>query len=268
MPEGPEVKIITNSLNKLVKNTVLADLKIKGGRYEKTTIENYDSFFLLPESERKVISVNCKGKFIWFKFKTWSLWNTLGMSGGWTITDCKHCDIEFITNKTIIWFKDHRHFGTLKFCDSEKLLETKLNSIGYDMLSDDIDKNTFIKVLDKHHTKTLPKCLMNQSIFSGIGNYLKAEVLYASKISPFRKIKNLTYEEKVTLFNNIKSIIMASYRAGGASIRNYSDIYNNDGKFTFEFKVYNQKEDSFGHKVEKVKTDDGRTTHWVEEIQK
>ena len=26
-------------------------------------------------------SVHCKGKFIWFKFDNFTMWNTLGMSG-------------------------------------------------------------------------------------------------------------------------------------------------------------------------------------------
>lgn len=268
MPEGPEVKIITEQLNDKISNKKLLKVEILGGRYQKNgPPENYEDF--VKNLPLQISQVNCKGKFIWFSLeKDWSIWNTLSMSGGWSMTPAKHSDVKFVFDDFSIWFTDQRHFGTFKFCSKCDELDSKLNSIGPDLLSDkSILCQNFVNKIKKYPKYALPKILMEQKIFSGIGNYLKAEILYLSKISPYRKILDITDQELETLFTNTITTINNSYKARGATIRNYSDIDNNSGEFTFKFQVYNRKFDSNGFTVLREKTNDGRTTHWVKEIQ-
>lgn len=268
MPEGPEVKTITDELEKLLNNKILVSMEILGGRYKNKTPENFELF--QQSLPLKINKVNCKGKFIWFQLDdNWSIWNTLGMSGGWKTEPIKHSDVKISVDDLDLWFTDQRHFGTFKFCNNPIELQKKLQSIGPDLLSDDTyTLDQFISKIKKYKQHALPKILMEQTIFSGIGNYLKAEVLYASKISPLRKIEDISDLELETLFQNIKKIIKSSYLAKGATIRNYSDLSNNSGGYSFEFKVYNRVTDDFGNHVVKTQTNDKRTTHWVTEIQK
>ena len=280
MPEGPEVKIMTQGLQKNLQGKTLNAIVILGGRYLKKSPDNFLEFNkLLPT---KILEIGCKGKFIWFKFKDdWTMWCTLGMTGGWKINKEKHSHIEFnITHQTdkdiqvsnyetfSIWFTDMRNFGTIKFSNSQKEFQKKLKSIGPDILSDDsFTVEQFIKIIRKHNKHSLPKVLMNQCIVSGIGNYLKAEALYDAKISPHRKLEDITDEELTSLFTSIRTIITNSFKARGATIKNYSDINNNKGQYIFEFQVYNQKKDKNGYKVIKELTNDKRQTHWVKEVQ-
>ena len=269
MPEGPEVKTITDELVKILNNKTLTNISILGGRYKKNgNPEMFEEF--ISKLPMKINNVRCKGKFIWFELEyNWTIWNTLGMSAGWKLEPVKHSDVKFVCEDLNIWFTDQRHFGTLIFCNDCSKFNTKLSSLGPDLLSDDtITSDQFIKKIRKYPKNTLPKILMEQKIFSGIGNYLKAEVLYAAKISPLRNIEDISDQELSLLFTSIKTIILNSYKCKGATIRNYSDLSNNDGNYSFEFKVYNKKYDQFGNKVIKTKTKDGRTTHWVSEIQK
>jgi formamidopyrimidine-DNA glycosylase len=39
------------------------------------------------------------------------------------------------------------------------------------------------------------------------------------------------------------------------------------GDFKFKFKVYSQRKDPLGYSVIREATADGRTTHWVSEVQ-
>ena len=64
-----------------------------------------------------------------------------------------------------------------------------------------------------------------------------------------------------------RKIIKDSYNQGGASRRDYKKVNGDEGVFQYNFKVYAQKEDPLGNKVIREKTKDGRTTHWVPEIQ-
>lgn len=268
MPEGPEVKVITTELNQHLENSILKEFVVLGGRFIKTPIENIDTF--QSNLPLKINSVNCKGKFIWFDLENnWSIWNTLGMSGGWKQIKEKHSHIKITTDNLDLWFTDTRRFGTIKISNNPSELKKKLESIGPDMLSDsEFSETDFIKIMRKYNKKELPKILMEQKIVSGIGNYIKAEALYESKISPLRKIEDISDSELKTLFKSIRSIITKSYKCNGATIKNYSDLANNLGEYCFNFKVYNQNKDVNGYNVLKTKTNDGRTTHWVSEIQK
>ena len=109
---------------------------------------------------------------------------------------------------------------------------------------------------------------MNQKIVSGIGNYLKAECLYESKISQHRLCSQITQEESDNLFHTCRKIIRRSYESGGATISTYRQPNGEKGLYSRRFAVYNQKHDPFGHLVVKEKTLDKRTTHWVPEVQK
>ena len=109
---------------------------------------------------------------------------------------------------------------------------------------------------------------MNQKLFSGIGNYLKSEILYACKLSPHRLASSLTETDIKNIYTNSKKIAKESYNQGGASVRDFSNIYDEKGMYTNILKVYFQKEDPNGNKVVKETTKDKRTTHWVPEIQK
>lgn len=272
MPEGPECRIIGEQLNSLLQNKSINDIIINGGRYKTHSHPfGYDNFVKNIKQNNTIIEwVKVKGKLIYFKFSNgYYLFNTLGMSGGWIKNDKKHCDIQLIYDKNQkIWFCDSRHFGTLKFINSEDELNKKLKTLGSDVLSDDfISKDQFIKLLRKYEKWDLSKFLMNQSKISGIGNYLKSEILYQTKINPTTLIKNLHNTLLEELYDNILMICRDSYNKKGVSVRDYRDTNQEYGTYHNKLKVYNRKTDDNGYKVQKIRTKDNRTTHWVSEIQ-
>lgn len=283
MPEGPEVTVIRNGLHKLLQNQYIHqfDYNFKTSRYFKKKPTGYNDF--IEELPTKVESVNSKGKFIYFKFDNgWYLYNTLGMSGGWymKLKEHPHLVVSYHKNKTAkedthkkIWFIDQRHFGTFKFVKGETELNKKLKTIGPDLLNDTITNEEFIKKYRKYDHKKIDNVLNDQKIFSGIGNYLKAEILYMAGISPHSLIKNIPNWKLEELLISIKDRITTSFKLGGASVQHYSDLENKDGKFHAYFKVYKKKVDEFGNKVisERVsKPNDPKSqkTYWVPNIQK
>lgn len=264
MPEGPETKIITDGLkNKLLGRTI-TKAYILGGRYSKKEPEGW-KLFSFP---LKVTEVGCKGKFIFVSLeKDFHIFNTLGMTGGWSGTSRKHSRVLFcLDNGEEIYFNDIRNFGTLKLVNKKSSLKEKLDSIGPDMLSEDISLDLFTKRI-KSSKKTVVEALMNQSIVSGVGNYLKSECLYFSRISPHRLVSGLTDIEISTLNNVIKSVIRESYRTGGATIYTFSGFNGQIGDYKRRFAVYNQLTDPEGREIKRETTRDDRTSFWVPEIQ-
>ena len=136
-----------------------------------------------------------------------------------------------------------------------------------DLLNEEPSVEDFIELLSKKPERSVCEVLMDQRICSGVGNYIKCEVLYRSRISPYRKVKDLSRSEFGKLYSWTKKIIRASYLQGGASIRNYRRLTGEIGDFVFEFEVYAQKQDPNGNSVIREETLDKRTTHWVPSLQ-
>ncbi len=265
MPEGPEVKILVNWLNFKISGKILNNLSIFGGRYKKhgPPIGWKKLIMKLP---LKVKCVNCKGKFIWWEFfdSDYSLWNTLGMSGWWNTTkNQKHNNLVFKFSGFNLYFNDYRNFGTVKICTLNNL-KNKLRILGPDILSNLNNFNEFINRISRKRKNTkIGNALLDQKLLSGIGNYLRADILWKSKISPFRTIENLNNNELKTLYINSVKIANRSYNIQFKKLNDYSDpiIHTN------LFYIYYREKDQYGNKVKREKMNN-RTIHWVPKIQK
>jgi len=271
MPEGPECHSIAISLNGLLRSKNIKNIVITGGRYEKHGPPSGFVEFCQTLTDTPVVieKVMVKGKLIYWVFSNnFVMLNTLGMSGCWTTTKCyKHCDVrvDYDENKKI-WFRDQRHFGTIKFIPKSELSK-KLESLGCDVLSDEFTESQWQYLCERYGNKTLPGLIMNQKRVSGIGNYLKCEVLYQAKVSPYRKIKDISKRELMEVYKYMKIIPRASLKAKGVSIRDYNLPDGEVGNYQFSLKVYNRNKDPLGNTVKRVQTEDKRTTHWVPAVQ-
>jgi formamidopyrimidine-DNA glycosylase len=267
MPEGPECRRVYEGISEFSQNKTVTDFEVLGGRFLKRAPD----LEVKTSVPTRVTGCGVKGKFIWLEFSDETcLWITLGMSGYWS-TDLKphsHFRIGF-KDGCSLYFVDQRRFGTLKFTKLEELPK-KLASLGLDMLNDQTaSMYDFVRKIEssKAQKKTVAEALMDQSLFAGVGNYIKCEMLYRCRVSPYRRVSDLTQDEICQLWNWGKLIMSASYQQGGASIRNYRQVNGEAGNFTFEFEVYAQKKDPLGNDVVREETPDGRTTHWVPSLQ-
>jgi formamidopyrimidine-DNA glycosylase len=274
MPEGPEVRKIVDQLRDTILDRVIVNTEILSGRYKTHGAPSGFQEYL-ERCPLLIKDINCKGKFIYFTCQDvdkniFYIWNTLGMSGGWAFKSTSHSRLKFsFLDGTPIHFQDMRNFGTLHFVSSQQEMNEKLNSLGPDLLQEVVSDSEFkSRLLTCGSYKTISEVLMDQSVFSGVGNYLKAEALYVAKIAPTRKVSTLNDEEFSALNKAIQVIIRESYKTGGSTFRVYQDLYGQTGNYSERFMVYGRKSDPQGNQVSKIKTKDGRTTHWVPAIQK
>lgn len=267
MPESPEVRIITEQLCEKVKDQLLIGLEILGGRFIKNPPEGLNAF--KKELPIKLESVACKGKFIYFSFKNeWYLFNTLGMTGSWRENKDEHSSFKFTFENLNVYFTDIRHFGTMKFVRGKDLLEKKLKSIGWDILNEGPPDFQYFHNKIASSNKNITEILMSQSIFSGIGNYIKSECLYRAKISPWRTGSSLSKSDSLELLKAICIIMIDSYNSGGASLATYKNFEGQGGEYAKKLQVYKRDFDPLGNFVKSETTPDKRTTWWVPEIQK
>lgn len=271
MPEGPEVRVIADQLAKEIKGKVLTSFDVIGGRFVNLPPDGIEHF--KKELPVKLTAVNCKGKFIWFTFgNSWYLFNTLGMTGCWGTEQEKHAAVRLtFEDGSNIFFMDPRHFGTIKFAYGSNVLQDKLESLGLDLLDIGLTKKDASGVFKKkiqNSNATLAEILMNQKIFSGVGNYLKAEALYRAKVSPWRKGKSLSDDECLALLQHATDIMVASYKDGGTTIATYKNFEGEVGHYSSKLLVYGKTIDPLGNTVKSEETPDKRTTWWVPKVQK
>lgn len=281
-PEGPEVRRSADYLNRLLSQRRIVEVSVRGGRYASSPPQGFDEFQKeLLKPQLTITGVDCKGKFLYWKVHPdWYVWCTYGMSGQWNESPSDHTAIAILHRTTRvgvledcipgIYFNDPRHYGTVKFVKDPGGVKTKkkLDSLGPDMLSDPPNQETFDLRLMKRAKKTIAEALMDQSVISGVGNYIKAEALYLSEISPHRIVMMLKEGERKQLREQIINVMKASYSTGGATFRTYRNVDGSRGEAARRFVIYNNKTDPMGNPVVKEETKDGRTTHWVPSIQK
>ncbi len=278
MPEGPELRRSADFLEEKVVGRRIAGLKsLPNGRYiarDPIGLSGlYEALRDFPDPGAYIDGVNCKGKFMWWTLrvdeKPWWLWVTYGMSGQWLSERGPHAAFKiWFEDDSAVYFNDQRHFGTLKFVNNQKEHARKLRSLGPDMLNDPPNPLDFCAALAKRKNKTLAEALMDQSVISGVGNYIKAESLYLAELSPHRLVNSLTGQEAGRLREQIINVMTASYKSGGATIQTYRNPDGTAGQAQRRFVVYGHDKDPMGNEVIKEETKDGRTTHWCPAVQR
>jgi len=264
MPEGPECRRIAEGLAKVVSGKKITSIEVLSGRYIKKEISGISKF--VENLPLGVAGAGVHGKFIYLICeKEFSIWNTLGMSGSWKNQPGKHSRVRLgLSDGSSVYFDDMRNFGTLKMVEGKHQLIEKLQSLGPDMLNDDVAPETFVARLRKKNNSNICKVLMDQSVVAGVGNYLKADSLWSTQIYPFANVADLSDEVLVELCENIKKIIRTSYESGGATIQTFSGVEYEKGSYSERFLVYNRKTDQHGNQVVKSLTPDNRKTYWSE----
>jgi len=266
MPEGPEVRKNAMDLAGSVSGKMLIDINVTSGRYAKKEPSNLQVFKLqLPI---RIVGAGCHGKFMYILCADeWSIWTTLGMTGQWGDKPTKYTRIELCFNDKKVFFNDMRNFGTIKFMHSKFEFIKKLQSLGPDMLAEDVSDEKFIVNIRKKSDWTLAKVLMDQGVIAGVGNYIKSDSLWLARLSPHRLVSETSDGELAVLNNSIKRIMRESFSHGGATISDYRQFNGDEGEYNHNFLVYNQETDIDGNPVVRETTTDNRTTHWVPTVQ-
>ena len=110
--------------------------------------------------------------------------------------------------------------------------------------------------------------MLDQSIVVGIGNIYADEVLYLSKINPYKSCNLLTDKELNNIIKNTKIVLEKAIKLGGTTIKSYTSSEGVHGRFQNELLVHTKETCPNCHKkITKVKIN-GRGTYYCEECQK
>lgn len=269
MPEGPEVRNTTDWLyNKLYNKTIIS-------MKEHTNIKTQWKLIhdILP---LKVDTIGCKGKQIYICSTDKVILHHMIMTGSWTADIKRHCQFELQLNDgSSIYYNDTRKMGHFKILDIDNL-DNHLSKIGVDVLCHilverglmeapkwyvPLNYSDFYNIIKRNTVQKMRICefLLEQKYVSGIGNYLRSDILYDAKIFPTLLINELDDDDISGIYNSMIDIIWKSYSLGGYTLSDYMRPDGSNGGYNTL--IYNKTNNTFKDKK-------NRTVYWDPKIQK
>ena len=121
-----------------------------------------------------------------------------------------------------------------------------LNKLGLEPFDKNINSDY---LLTKFNKSNLPikELLLDQSIIAGLGNIYANEVLFLSKINPFKKGKDITKNECDNIISSSKEILTNAIIDGGTTIKSYTSSLGVTGHY--QDKLYVHKRDNMNCKI-------------------
>ena len=256
MPELPEVEIVRQSLNKKIKHKKVKKVIIRNRNLRLKIPLKFSSYFF----NKKIIKVGRFSKYliIYLPKDNYCLIH-LGMSGTMHIVNNKsvnkytntsfynspflpkkHNHVELVFENFKIIYNDPRRFGFFQLINCNSDLVKRFNHLGPEPFDKNFNLN-YVYNFFKGKNKDIKNFLLDQKFVSGIGNIYASEILFLSKVNPFRKAKLLSKKECLKIIINSRKILLKAISKGGSSIRDFKDTSGSKGGFQNEFKVYQQE---------------------------
>ena len=256
MPELPEVEIVRQSLNKKIKQKKVKKVIIRNRNLRLKIPLKFNTYFL----NKRIIKVGRFSKYliIYLPKDNYCLIH-LGMSGTIHIVNNKsvnkytntsfynsqflpkkHNHVELVFESFKVIYNDPRRFGFFQLIKKNSDLIKRFNHLG----PEPFDKNfnlDYVYNFFKGKNKDIKNFLLDQKFVSGIGNIYASEILFLSKVNPFKKAKLLSKKECQKIIINSRKILLKAISKGGSSVRDFKDTSGLKGGFQNEFKVYQQE---------------------------
>ncbi|XP_003784577.1 endonuclease 8-like 1 isoform X1 [Otolemur garnettii] len=197
MPEGPEVHLASHFVNEACGGLVF------GGCVEKSPISRNPE---VPfESTAYCISASARGKELRLTLsplpgaqppqEPLALVFRFGMSGSFQLVPGDalppHAHLRFYTAppgpRLALCFVDIRRFGRWDLGGEWQLDRGPCVLLEYEQFRENVLRN----LADKAFDRPICEALLDQRFFNGIGNYLRAEILFRLRIPPFEKARTV-----------------------------------------------------------------------------
>lgn len=273
MPELPEVETVRKTLYNLILNRTIQSIDVY---YTKIIKESSPLEFTNKLVGKTLIDIKRQGKYLIFIFDDIALISHLRMEGKYFIKDqnddvAKHEHIIFnFTDGSSLRYHDVRKFGTMDLRELDDIYTTNpIKKLGYEPF----DKGMTIAYLKgKLHKKevAVKTCLLDQTIFTGLGNIYVDEVLFLSKLNPELKASKLLENDYKNIIANSISVLNKAIELGGTTIRSYTSSLGVTGRFQNELNVHTKKGEPCpvcSATIEKIRVG-GRGTYYCPKCQK
>lgn len=289
MPELPEVETIRRGLSERIIGKTIKDI----------TIDNAKSFIGNPkdvigaeikdvERRAKVICVKLSNDLnLLFHLKLTGQLIVRSTVNGQRLTDFSgghpshdwHAKLPNSNTRIVfelsdnikLYFNDMRKFGWCKVLTNEEVHAIYKKDYGLEPLDKDFTVEYLIGKAKRLQNRNIKQFIMDQTIAAGMGNIYTDETLFEAKISPLRKVKDISMPEWTKLIKSMKLVLDKGIKYGGTTDSDYVNIEGKKGGMQNYLKVYHKTGepcvDGCDGKVERIVVG-GRGTHYCPKCQK
>ncbi len=268
MPELPEVETVRRILRGQIINRKIKDVTVL---WNNILINDKESFInnIIDETFR---DIKRRGKWLVFVLDDYYLLSHLRMEGKYFLK--KH-DEEILKHEHVIFsldngmdlrYHDTRKFGKMNLVSKNEDIEDYIN-LGLEPFDKELTP-AYLKSKWSKNNKEIKTALLDQTVIAGIGNIYADEILFASRISPLKKAKELDEKDLNNIIKYTREILNKAIDAGGTTIRSYTSSLGVTGRFQRELQVHTMERCPVcGSHIIKIKVG-GRGTYYCERCQK
>lgn len=214
MPEGPEIWRTADALTESLKDKPINDLF-----FAFDELKEYE----LKLEGQKVSRVEARGKAILTFFEEDAvMYSHNQLYGKWMISDNgKQPD----TNRSlrVAIHNDDKSAYLYSASEIEILNRNTVNKhsyiqkLGPDVLHPETTDEDILGQFqsDEFKNRKLTTLLLDQGFVSGIGNYLRSEIMFYAKVNPHKKLREYSDEEKEALAQATMKLSRRSYNTEG-----------------------------------------------------
>lgn len=227
MPELPEVETIVRELEpKLTGRHILA-AEVLHPRIVRYCAEDLTACL----AGRRIEDVRRHGKFILIRLDHGWLTIHLGMTGQLLVDGEPgvHTRAVFRLDDATLIYDDIRMFGSIEWGPEP----SRLARLGPDAL--DAPELATELLRRKAPIKAV---LLNQSVFSGVGNIYADEALFRAGIHPRRRADRISTERAARLIAVVREVLGEAVEHRGSSVSDYVDTEGRRGSFQDRHRVY------------------------------
>ncbi len=194
MPEGPSILYLKDQLQPFEGKIV----KKAGG---------YGDMPTAWMNGKKLLKILTWGKHILFVFASGTARVHLGLFGDLLINERRKVNRSFFLE----FAKGEINGYVVRAIKLDKPLE-EVYDWRVDILSSEFDKSYVKDLLKKQEKKTIDDVLMNQDIFSGVGNKIRNEALYRAGIHPLSIVGKIPAAQISKLINEVVKYAKLFYK--------------------------------------------------------
>lgn len=253
MPELPEVETIVRELAPRLLGRRVLSVEVLNRRITRHSPEDITQ--ALPG--RRIENIRRHGKFILMDLDQGLLTIHLGMTGKlrFDTTPTPYTRVIFTLEDSLLLYDDTRMFGAIEVGSA------RTSRLGPDALTT-LEPE---KLKRKAHIKAV---LLNQSVFSGIGNIYADEALFRAGIRP--TARNISRPRAIRLLQVIEEVLREAIESRGSSVSDYVDTEGRRGSFQDLHRVYGREDQpclTCGTPIRRIVVA-GRGTHYCPKCQR
>lgn len=248
MPELPEVETVRRGLDRLIVGKVVRAVTHDTPKSFPNVAADVEQFLIgatirsvrrrakvllieLDTDYTLVVHLKMTGQLVFVGSERWGAGHPNDSLIGLLPDRSTRVEMTF-DDDSKLFFNDQRKFGWMKLFPTLEVPNIDfMQKVGPEPLEDDFTAAEFIPRVRRRAGTTIKAAILDQTVLAGVGNIYADESLWAARIHPSTRVRDVSDEQLAQLLIEIKFVMNLSIEKGGSSNHTYRDAEGNKGSY-------------------------------------